>query len=1276
MNEVPHFSRHAHMETICALTLALGVALGLTLRATAQTAYWTGAAGNGLWHDPLNWSLDVIGGPALPGPGTNVSIGSGAVVLYGPGFAPDLVGPVTLGGTLDVNAPGLWIDGNGTGGLTLESGSLLRIGAEGVVTLTNAGPLSLSTDSALVLAGGALFLTNPASAAAVLNAGLSGNNNGVGITNLGGRFVSDVPLRLRGRFSRFILQGGRLELRGAGGIYEGSNDQERPWLIDGGEAFLGDFSISRTTPGGGLLLSNGMVTTTSLRVGTHNSRAYATIYGGILTNTGLFTIGDRTNGATSGDRRIRFLVRGGTVVSTAPDGIVIGNQSNEGAAGDSVIGAALEITGGQVFAEKLTLIRDSSLQNAHATLALSNNGTLWLGSGGLQAHTGVANTSYRVYLAGGTLGALADHVLEANLTLAGESFTFHAAGPGGEPRTITVQGTLSGPGSLRKTGPGTLTLQGPATYGGRTFVLEGRLRLVHPDALTSTPSVELAAGSVLDVSALPTLGWSGSRTLSGLGRIEGALTVQNGGTLAPGGAGQAGALQIQGLLTLGEGAYCQLDLSEDPTSAQSDRIEVQGDLLLTGPVTFALSGGGPPGSVHPLVRYSGSLVGDLGLIRLSGLTGTLSNNTTMAKGLYLVITQAVRAPASIAWIGHPQANVWDTLGRTNWWNLTSQQPDRFVSGDSVRFDDRSSVLGPIELPEPVYPAVVVVEATREYRFTGPGAIAGNAGLVKSNRGTLIVETTNTYSGVTRIAGGVLETPLLAGGGMPSGVGAATADPTNLQLAGGTLRYTGPSLILDRGATLEPAGGAVDVADPAVTLTWAGPLLGPGPLTKTGLGTLTLPGPNSYQGPTIIREGTLRVTVPGAAGTNRIELAGGTLWLTLPSDNDLLNALHVSAPSRLVSGTLNNRINGAVTGEHSLSVSIPSGTVLTFNGDLTNFSGTFALGDSAGTFRFNSGGGNTTLGCPNATLDLGTNTAILQARNAGTMFVGALRGGPDTQVLGQGTGSGTLTWTIGSSPREPDSTFEGVIADAAATRIAALTKVGTGILRLTGNSTYSGPTRIDSGTLQVDGSLGVTPVTVAGGTLAGTGVINGPVEVQAGGRLAPGPGLGTLTVANQLILAPGSITEMELDAASGTSDQILGLWSVTYGGTLRISKVQGTFVPGQRFKLFDAPGAYYGAFEALDPPVPGPGLAWDTSQLALDGTLGVATGEAAPQLEWVRVPQGLQFFWSGDYRLQVQTNSLQIGLGSNWIDYPGQPASGLIVPIDPRAPTVFFRLVRP
>ena len=69
---------------------------------------------------------------------------------------------------------------------------------------------------------------------------------------------------------------------------------------------------------------------------------------------------------------------------------------------------------------------------------------------------------------------------------------------------------------------------------------------------------------------------------------------------------------------------------------------------------------------------------------------------------------------------------------------------------------------------------------------------------------------------------------------------------------------------------------------------------------------------------------------------------------------------------------------------------------------------------------------------------------------------------------------------------------------------AMTKLGTGILSLSGASTYSGPTSVNGGTLLVNGSLGNTAVSVApGARLGGIGTIIGAVTIDSGATLAPG-----------------------------------------------------------------------------------------------------------------------------------------------------------------------------
>ena len=67
---------------------------------------------------------------------------------------------------------------------------------------------------------------------------------------------------------------------------------------------------------------------------------------------------------------------------------------------------------------------------------------------------------------------------------------------------------------------------------------------------------------------------------------------------------------------------------------------------------------------------------------------------------------------------------------------------------------------------------------------------------------------------------------------------------------------------------------------------------------------------------------------------------------------------------------------------------------------------------------------------------------------------------------------------------------------------SLVKIGSGTLALSGANTYTGPTNVNGGTLEVDGSIAASSsVTVnTGGTLAGTGIVDSrTTTIWAAGR---------------------------------------------------------------------------------------------------------------------------------------------------------------------------------
>ena len=107
---------------------------------------------------------------------------------------------------------------------------------------------------------------------------------------------------------------------------------------------------------------------------------------------------------------------------------------------------------------------------------------------------------------------------------------------------------------------------------------------------------------------------------------------------------------------------------------------------------------------------------------------------------------------------------------------------------------------------------------------------------------------------------------------------------------------------------------------------------------------------------------------------------------------------------------------------------------------------------------------------------------------------------------------------------------------------ALSKTGSGTLVLTGTSSYTGFTKVDGGTLKVDGSLGNTEVSVSSATLAGNGSIGGPVHIDNGGNLATrisnwtgtaGSGFDDLYVQSLVILA-GTPHVVTVDVAGLTN----------------------------------------------------------------------------------------------------------------------------------------------
>jgi autotransporter-associated beta strand protein len=158
-------------------------------------------------------------------------------------------------------------------------------------------------------------------------------------------------------------------------------------------------------------------------------------------------------------------------------------------------------------------------------------------------------------------------------------------------------------------------------------------------------------------------------------------------------------------------------------------------------------------------------------------------------------------------------------------------------------------------------------------LTISGVLTGPGGFVKSGPGTLALSSSNTYTGVTTISGGVLSVS------DRDNLGAASDSAENLVLNGGSLQLAGYNTITTyRGITLNNvAGNQIDIAHASGSFSTRGPLTGAGGFTKSGPGALAIDGPNSYAGPTTISAGRLRAG-RGLPSSTAVILAGGILDL--------------------------------------------------------------------------------------------------------------------------------------------------------------------------------------------------------------------------------------------------------------------------------------------------------------------------------------------------------------------------------------------------------------
>lgn len=189
--------------------------------------------------------------------------------------------------------------------------------------------------------------------------------------------------------------------------------------------------------------------------------------------------------------------------------------------------------------------------------------------------------------------------------------------------------------------------------------------------------------------------------------------------------------------------------------------------------------------------------------------------------------------------------------------------------------------------------------------------------------------------------------------------------------------------------------------------------------------------------------------------------------------------------------------------------------------------------------------------------------------AGTLQLGD--GGTSGSIVGNVANSGVLAFN-----RSDAVTFGGTIAGT-----GGVWQVGSGQTALSANSSgLSGVSRVYAGILSVNGTLGGS-IEAIGGRLQGTGQV-GTATNFAGGTIAPGNSIGTLTVAGNYI-GNGGTLEIETVLGDDTSStDLLVVTGDTSGSTnVRVLNLGGTGAQtNEGIKIVNVGGVSTGDFTLL------------------------------------------------------------------------------------------------
>ncbi|EBF0720229.1 TPA: fibronectin-binding autotransporter adhesin ShdA [Salmonella enterica] len=886
--------------------------------------------------------------------------------------------------------------------------------------------------------------------------------------------------------------------------------------------------------------------------GDNNYSGGTTISGGTLTADHADSLGsgdiDNSGVLKVGEGELENTLFGsGSLVKTGTGELTL--------SGDNSYSGGTTITGGTLTADHADSLGSGDIDNS---------GVLKVGEGDLE--NTLSGSGSLVKTGTGELTLSGDNSYSGGTTITGGTLTADHAdslGSGDIDNSGVLKvgegelkNTLSGSGSLVKTGTGELTLSGDNTYSGGTTISDGTLIADHADSLGTGAIANSGVLQVGEGELENTLSGSGSLvktgtgelTLSGDNSYSGGTTISD-GTLIADHADSLGSGDIDnsGVLKVGEGELKNtLSGSGSLVKTGTGELTLGGDNSYSGDTTIA-DGTLIAANVNALgsgnIDNSGTLMLDAnGAFELANITTHTGATTALAAGSTLDAGQLTQEDGSTLSI-----------------DLGAATDDAVITADSVTLGGTLNVTGIGSVTDSWTPEA--------YTYT----LIDSDSAITSDFDNLTVAGMNREDvDFLTIDGKVDET-----------------DNTHYDLTASLSWYA------DRDNATTDAHGTFTLSDPdgsfnvAATLTDVDDTLDPGSrwdgksLTKEGAGTLILSGDNDYSGGTTINEGTLVAASTTALGTGLVD-NNATLVLDADGEVSAVGGIttHSGATTQLALGTSLDLGDSALIQQDgsTLNVELNSDSVQPL---IT--------------------GGSATLGG-----DLVVSDASLQARASDAEFQSFKLMDMDSDISGDFTSLTmnltdqpdylTVTGTINPADASEYLLTEGLSWNATATSATpahgtftlgagdsfevtsvlgdktgngdwdgkSLTKLGAGKLTLSGANTYTGDTNVQEGTLWLTGAGSIgemgsqQAVNVASGaTFGGSNgtTVNGKVTNEGTLVFGDSEETGAIFTLNGDLINMGTITSGSSSSTPGNTLYVDGNYTGN-GGSLYLNTVLG------------------------------------------------------------------------------------------------------------------------